>query len=134
MIRVLIFGTFDKLHPGHVFVLEEARKRGEVFVVVARDKTVERIKGHLPTQNQEERVAAVQQAAPNATVILGNAENYIVPVQNVAPDLILLGYDQQLPPGVSPEDFPCPVQRLEPFEPEQYKSSLQRSEQDSQSP
>jgi len=44
MKRVLLFGTFDKLHLGHRFVIDQAIKRGEVFIVVGRDKTVLKIK------------------------------------------------------------------------------------------
>ena len=97
--RVLLFGTFDDLHPGHRFVLDEARARGDVSVVVARDGTVLKIKGRAPLQSQDDRVQ---------------------------PDLILLGYDQQLPPGVTEADLLCPVERLEAFEPHVHKSSLRR--------
>jgi len=124
--RVLIFGTFDLLHPGHEFVLREAAKRGELTVIIARDVTVERIKGRLPVQNEEVRKVAVQQFVPAAQVLLGDRTDYLKPVRSLKPDRILLGYDQELPPGITPEDLQCPVERLPSFEPEQYKSSLRR--------
>lgn len=125
--RILLFGTFDHLHPGHQFVLDEAAKRGEVFVVIARDRNVERIKGKESQQTEEERKTAVQNAAPSAVVLLGDAEDFLAPVRVVRPDLILLGYDQQLPPGVTDQAFPCPVERLPSFEPERFKSSIRRN-------
>ena len=125
--KVLVFGTFDHLHPGHRFLLEAASKRGELHVVVARDETVKRIKGKLPDQKEDERVTAIQEAFPNTDVILGDTKEYLVPVQAINPDLIILGYDQKLPPGVSEVDFHCTVERLEAFEPEKYKSSLRGS-------
>ncbi len=125
MSRVLVFGTFDLLHPGHRFVLSEAAKRGELHVVVARDSTVARIKNHAAHHNEAERAAMIQEAFPEARVRLGSdAGDFLAPVREVQPDLIVLGYDQRLPPGVSEADFPCPVERLPAFEPEKYKSSL----------
>ncbi len=122
-----MFGTFDGLHPGHLFILNEGKKRGELHVVVARDATVEHIKKRRPDQSQDERKAAIEKAFPDATVLLGSDDgDYLKPVREVAPDLILLGYDQQLPPGIKEEDLPCHIERLASFEPEKYKSSLMR--------
>lgn len=122
--KVLVFGTFDQLHTGHHFVLQEAMKRGHVTVIVARDHNVERIKGRSPVQSEGERARAIQKAFPEATVAPGDSDDFLVPVKTLHPDLILLGYDQKLPPGVTDKDFPCPVERLPAFEPSIYKSSL----------
>ncbi|ALM10384.1 MAG TPA: FAD synthase [Candidatus Peribacter riflensis] len=124
--RVLIFGTFDQLHPGHRFVLEQARMRGDLTVVVSRDATVERCKGRLPIQTEEERRLAVEQMMPGVRVVLGDRQDYLRPVRELLPALILLGYDQELPQGVQAESLPCPLERLPAFHPELYKSSLQR--------
>ena len=125
--RILLFGTFDRLHPGHHFVFTEALQRGDVFVVIARDANVERIKGRLPEQHEEERKRAIEHAFPAVHTVLGDPVDFLAPVRSINPDLILLGYDQTLPPGVSEKDFPCPVETLPAFEPEKHKSSLRRS-------
>lgn len=124
--KVLVFGTFDHLHPGHRYLLEEARKRGELHVIVARDATAEKIKGKKPEQDEDARRAAVLAAFPDAHVVLGDVDDYLKPVREIAPDLILFGYDQELPPGVREEDLPCPTERLDAFEPGTFKSSLRR--------
>lgn len=124
--RILLFGTFDRLHPGHRFVIDEAVKRGDVSVVVGRDRNVESFKGRTPMQPQEERMRALQEAYPQATIILGEEIDFLAPVRSVQPDLILLGYDQRMPPGVNESDLPCAVERLAPFQPEKYKSSLMK--------
>jgi len=125
-VRVLIFGTFDRLHPGHCFVFEEALARGDVFAVVARDSNVLRLKGHLPDQSERERVLALEKNFPSIHCVLGDSEDFLVPVQSIQPDLILLGYDQKLPPGVTEECLPCPIERLPAYKPEEFKSSLRR--------
>lgn len=124
--NVLIFGTFDHLHPGHHFVIAEAMKKGRTSIVVARDRNVLRIKGAPPDQSEGERVAVLRTAFPAAHVLLGDPEDFLAPVRSIQPDLILLGYDQRLPPGVAEADFPCPVQRLAAFKPAEFKSSLRK--------
>ncbi|MDD4628430.1 MAG: adenylyltransferase/cytidyltransferase family protein [Candidatus Peribacteraceae bacterium] len=125
--NILVFGTFDRLHPGHVFLLTEAGKRGTLTVVVARDENVRRIKGRSPVQNETERAEEIRRVFPQANVILGDSEDYLRPVHEQKPDLILLGYDQQLPPGVVEEDLLCPVERLPAHEPDTFKSSVRRA-------
>src|SRR3989344_5704942 len=105
--NILVFGTFDHLHPGHRFILSEAEKRGALHVVIARDSNVQKMKGRLPQQNETERLSTLQKAYPNADVRLGDAEDFLVPVREVKPDLILLGYDQKLPPGITEGDLPA---------------------------
>lgn len=125
--KILMFGTFDHLHPGHLFILKEGSSRGNLYVVVARDMTVERIKGHLPDHSQEERKAAIEKEFSDAHVMFGSDDgDYLKPVKEVGPDLILLGYDQKLPPGINENDLPCPIERLPALEPNKYKSSLMR--------
>ena len=124
--RVLVFGTFDGLHPGHRFVLDAASQRGDLFVVIARDRNVSHIKGRASRHAEAQRLRAVQDAYPDANVRLGEVTDFLAPVRDIAPDLILFGYDQRLPPGVTMDDFPCPVERLDAFEPEKWKSSKLR--------
>jgi FAD synthetase len=123
--RVIVFGTFDNLHAGHNFLLNEASARGDLFIVVARDKNVEHIKGKPPKQNEDERRTALQDAYPNAKVRLGDMDDYAAPLREIQPDLLIFGYDQELPPGFTEKDVPCSYERIEAFQPEKFKSSLQ---------
>jgi FAD synthetase len=128
--RVLTFGTFDDLHPGHLSYLTQAQSKGDLFVVVARDANVLRIKGRAPVRDEVFRVKAVKEAFPKATVVLGgDGHDFLEPVRALQPDLLFLGYDQKLPPGLSEADLPCPVARAEAFEPDVHKSSLRREKE-----
>ncbi len=124
MQKVMVFGTFDRLHPGHEFVLTEAMKRGQVTVIVARDKNVMKIKGRLPVLSEKERMKILTERWKEVTFLLGDPEDFLAPVRKYKPDLILLGYDQKLPPGVRESDLGCTIERLAAFHPERYKSSL----------
>ena len=124
--RILTFGTFDDLHPGHLAYLNQAAAKGELYVVVARDANVLRFKGRPALHTEDERVQAVRDAFPQAKVMLGDPDDFMVPVRAVKPDLIMLGYDQRLPPGITQETLGCAVVRAESFQPDVHKSSLRR--------
>lgn len=124
--RILTFGTFDHFHPGHHSYLSQAKQRGDLFVIIARDAHVKEIKGRAPDQNEAERLQGVKEAFPDAEVLLGDAEDYLVPIRELKPDLLFLGYDQTLPPGVDARQISCPIERAEAFESEVHKSSLRR--------
>lgn len=126
--KVFVFGTFDVFHLGHQFVLSQACLRGTVFVTVAQDATVLKIKGSLPRHSLPVRMAAIQAAFPAVKVIAGSTHNYLESITSHQPDLILLGYDQNLPPGITAADLQVPVERLPAFMPETYKSSLFKKE------
>ena len=55
--KVMVFGTFDILHPGHLNFFKQAREFGNFLIaVIARDKTVLKIKGRLPKNNEKKRL------------------------------------------------------------------------------
>lgn len=127
--RVVCAGTFDYLHPGHVDYLRQASALGdELIVIIARDRTVERIKGKRPEQDERLRMENVESTGIPDKVILGNLDRDLFSIlDELAPDVIALGYDQR----VSEEDIKrrvplCRVIRLRPFHPDKYKSSFFR--------
>ena len=53
---VLAGGVFDIIHPGHIYTLNEAKKLGDVLVVVvATDNTAVKMKKRRPLHSQEQR-------------------------------------------------------------------------------
>lgn len=130
----MAFGTFDNFHPGHQSYLAQAGAFGnEIFVIVARDKNVLKIKGHLPQENEAIRHQKVAAALKNLGLIgearLGSLTDSWQAVRELRPNFICLGYDQPadveaLQELASKECFFCEIKRLEPFFPEKYKSSF----------
>jgi len=96
---VLASGVFDPLHLGHVKFLEEAKLAGgenaKLIVVIARDNTVERIKGKKPIIPENQRRALVESLKVVDVAILG-FETFDISqvVTKIRPDIIALGYDQ----------------------------------------
>ncbi len=119
---VLVFGTFDLLHPGHDSFLEQAKARGDrLVVIVARDSNVEQIKAQKPQQSEQERLEAVQGHLAVDEAVLGYEDwsEHTQVLEDIQPDIVCLGYDQraEIPDG------PWIITRLEAHNPEEYKSS-----------
>jgi FAD synthetase len=97
MVRVLVAGSFDILHTGHIFLFQEAAKRGEVVVVVARDSSIVKIKGKPPTIPEAQRLEIVQAIKYVSLAVLGNeGEDFLAKPLSLNPDLILLGPTQKI--------------------------------------
>src|SRR3989344_6716759 len=96
MKKVLVFGTFDGLHEGHLDFFKQAKEYGDYLIaVVGRDSTVERVKKKLPKYDQFERLLAVQKCGLIDYARLGNEGVSVYEVlKQVKPDVICLGYDQ----------------------------------------
>ncbi|AGB04209.1 cytidyltransferase-related enzyme [Aciduliprofundum sp. MAR08-339] len=95
MVRVMASGVFDILHPGHVLFLQEAKKLGdELVVVVARDSTAKKFK-HKPIMPEEVRRFLVESLKPVDRAVLGHEDDMYKTVEEIKPDIIVLGYDQK---------------------------------------
>ena len=127
--RVMGFGTFDAVHPGHLFYLRELKKLGdELFIVIARDKNVEKIKGKMPHFSEELRKKHIEEAGVADKVILGDLEDFYKPVRDFAPEILGLGYDQQADIKKLHELFPeLEIRHIEAHHPDKYKSSIMKA-------
>ena len=99
--EVLASGVFDLLHLGHVKFLEAAKREGgkdaKLIVIVARDSTVEKIKGRKPIIPEKQRCALINSLKVVDEAILGyETINLVEVINKIKPDLIALGYDQKI--------------------------------------
>lgn len=127
MKKVMIFGTFDMIHPGHRNMIEQAKKPGDyLIVVIARDSTVQKVKGKLPRNSEQARLQAIVDTGLADKVILGNVGDKFKVIADEKPDVIALGYDQKILVEDLEERVGKNVQivRLKAFKPEVYKTSL----------
>ncbi len=97
---VLASGAFDLLHYGHVHYLKTAKEAGgenaTLVVIVARDKTVEKLKGAKPVFPEDQRRALVESLKVVDEAVLGY-EDLDMPrvIEKVKPDIVALGYDEE---------------------------------------
>ncbi|MGY5880793.1 MAG: adenylyltransferase/cytidyltransferase family protein [Candidatus Thorarchaeota archaeon] len=97
--RILAAGKFDILHLGHLAYLEQAKalagNDGELIVVIALDKTIERERGTPPVFPQEQRRRLVEALGFVDQALIGlDTEDHTEIVIQTKPDIIALGYDQ----------------------------------------
>ncbi len=92
--RVMVAGTFDIIHPGHLYLLNKAYELGLPYVVVSRDANASRSKGRPPLMSEQDRLALVSSLKPVYSAVLGDLEDHLRPVLEIRPDVILLGPDQ----------------------------------------
>ena len=92
---VLAGGVFDIIHPGHIHTLNDAKKLGDVLVVVvATDKTAIKMKRRKPLHNAKLRQELVSSLIMVDLCIVGDEEDIFKTVDLVKPQIIVLGYDQ----------------------------------------
>ena len=132
MKKVMCAGTFDTIHPGHLFYLSEAKKYGnKLIVVVARDDTSQSFKGKKPVHNEKERLEAVRMLKIVDKAVLGRHGNIFDIIKEIKPDVICLGYDQnvqkqQLEDELKKRGIKAEVIRIDSYMPHLYKSSKLR--------
>jgi len=126
---VMCAGTFDIIHPGHLYLLSEAKKYGnKLVVVVARDETSEKIKGRKPKNNEKQRLEQIRSLEIVNEAVLGKSGNIFDILEEIKPDVICLGYDQkvqkeELENELKKRGIKADVIRIGSYMPQLYKSS-----------
>lgn len=131
MKKVMVFGTFDILHLGHLDFFRQARKLGDyLIVVVARDKFVREAKGKYPKNPERIRASNVRKSSLiNKTILGSRTHNFYTTIRTYIPDCIALGYDQKPSIEKLKRDLRkhrvrnVKIVRLNPYKSNIYKSS-----------
>ncbi|MEE1156039.1 MAG: adenylyltransferase/cytidyltransferase family protein [Methanobrevibacter sp.] len=132
MKKVMASGTFDLLHPGHGIYLQEAKNLGgynsKLFVVVARDSTVEKRK-RVPIVGENQRLELIKMLKPVDEAYLGNEDGNIFKiVEEINPDIIAIGPDQthnvdKLQKAIDDRGLKARVQRVSVYHQDELDSS-----------
>ena len=96
---VLTTGAFEVIHPGHVYLLRQARrlagKTGKVIVVLATDETIRQRKGREPVMGERERLQVVSSIRYVDKAVIGyRPMSFEKVLKRFKPDVVLFGYDQ----------------------------------------
>ncbi|MCP3685637.1 MAG: FAD synthase [bacterium] len=132
MTLVMVFGTFDILHPGHSYFLKQAKKKGDYLVaVLARDLTVKDVKNRFPKNNEQLRLKNLEKLKIADKVLMGSLSDKFELIEQEKPDIICLGYDQNsftanLREELRKRNILADIFRLDPFKEDVYKSSKLR--------
>jgi len=118
--RAVAQGTFDILHPGHVHYLEDAASYGdELHVIVARGDNVTH--KAPPVLSDHQRVEMVRALEVVDHARLGDPDDIFVPIEEIEPTVIVLGYDQHhdaeaIQAALDEREIDCRVKRATPRE------------------
>lgn len=88
-------GVFDLLHPGHIEVLDLARREGAALIVgLNSDASVRRLKGPTrPVRSTAERAAVLAGLEAVDAVVVFDEDTPLELVRTLAPDVIVKGGD-----------------------------------------
>jgi len=89
-------GVFDLLHPGHIKLLEAARREGDALIVgLNRDASVRRLgKGpDRPLNHEAVRARVLAGLAAVDTVVVFDEDTPLELIQQLVPDVLVKGAD-----------------------------------------
>lgn len=130
--RIMVFGTFDGLHKGHLDFFRQAKRLASnpfLIVSVARDKNVLRIKKQKPLFSERQRLNLIKKCKLADRVVLAGINNYLAHIKKEKPDIIALGYDQkeyvkELKKDLKNKKIDIKIVRLKPYKKHIYKNYL----------
>lgn len=96
MTTVMVNGTFDVLHPGHIALLNTARSYGDYLIVaIDTDRRVKELKGEQrPINNQNDRrIMLANLKAVDIVEIFDSKEELIMLMERYKPDVYVKGSD-----------------------------------------
>lgn len=120
-------GTFDILHPGHLYYLTESRLMGdELHVIVARDVNVRhKLPPIIPEQ---QRLLMISALKPVDFARLGDLKDMFRPIEEIRPAVITLGYNQhfderELQSALDARGISCRIVRIGRYPDDGFSSS-----------
>jgi D-beta-D-heptose 7-phosphate kinase/D-beta-D-heptose 1-phosphate adenosyltransferase len=94
--RIVVNGTFDVLHPGHIHLLNYAKSLGDyLLVLIDSDRRVQELKGpQRPVFNQGQRRLFLENLkAVDEVQIFDSREELVALLQDYGADIMVKGSD-----------------------------------------
>ncbi len=90
--RVYVGMSADLIHPGHLNIIKEASKLGDVIVGVLTDKAIASYK-RLPTLKFDQRKLIIESIKGVTEVVAQNELDYYINLRQIKPDFVVHGDD-----------------------------------------
>jgi cytidyltransferase-like protein len=99
--KVLVTGSFDWFHSGHVRFFEEVSELGELYVVVGHDANIKALKGPgHPKFSEQERRYMVQSVRYVKQTLISNGDGWLdaePEIERIKPDIYAVNEDGDKP-------------------------------------
>ena len=108
MTTVMVNGTFDVLHPGHIALLNTARSYGDYLIVaIDTDRRVKELKGEKrPINNQNDRrIMLANLKAVDIVEFFDSKEELIKLMETYKPEVYVKGSDWKNDKGSTAEQY-----------------------------
>lgn len=92
--KVLVFGKFDILHPGHMHILSMAKQQGQVTIVLESDQAIYAMRHYIPYNNEKIRKKHLQNLGFKVFVRSTKHDKQYL-LDKLQPDILCIGQDQK---------------------------------------
>ena len=95
--RIMVSGGFDPIHKGHIRMIREAVKKGEVLVIVNSDAWLMRKKGYvfMPFEERVEIIKSIKGVRDTSVVGIDDSDNTVCEaLRKFKPDYFANGGDR----------------------------------------
>ena len=91
-------GCFDLIHPGHISLIERAKKEcDKLIVAINNDYSVKLLKGkHRPVQSDRSRASVLSALQSVDAVVIFSEKTPIKLIKSIKPDLLIKGSDYKV--------------------------------------
>ena len=97
IMKIVCGGCFNFIHTGHIYFLKKCKgEKNKLGVILTNDKNNLK-KTARPIKERIKNITNLQIADQ---IVTGDKSNPTKTIQKIKPDVICLGYDQKLPPGI----------------------------------
>ncbi len=88
-------GCFDLIHKGHIYLLKEAKKLGDILIVgLNSDSSIKKIKGKgRPILKESERAFIIENIKGVDYVVIFNEKTPFKLIKEIKPDILVKGGD-----------------------------------------
>ena len=91
-------GCFDLIHPGHIYILEQAKAEGDTLIVgLNSDESIKKFKSESrPICNQDDRAYVLSGLSCVDYIFIFNESTPEKLIMNISPDILVKGKDYQI--------------------------------------
>lgn len=98
--KTIVFtnGCFDLIHPGHIYILEQAKAEGDTLIVgLNSDESIKKFKSESrPICNQDDRAYVLSGLSCVDYIFIFNESTPEKLIMNISPDVLVKGKDYQI--------------------------------------